>query len=485
MAQKAKHFKTRVQNKHATEAQWREAINFIPLAGELIIYDIDDTHSSPRFKIGDGIVVWNDEHTEYTITGTKINDLPFVNNIKTPDWNQNDETALDYVKNRTHYVKPQVDITWDGNMEGRHTIHVYDNCYDVKVSDEAYPIELFNGGALEIRLYEDHSVCDGTDNLNITFFDVYDGAFSLDWSCGADFTVVTDANAYNQSFGDDLNRAKYENGVYFRAYLGEFYTSKLTIPENIIQIDEKYIPRIKPLVVTRKDRNTVSHTPKEMYEHIQKGGSVYFGSHILTFIDCPEDTPGNAIAEFSYYDGEEVILCTYRIDASGYWEYFEFLPTSEYRVEKIIKSYGIDKDTEREETIITNTLRADSGLILGDDIKMDGMGITQLFVYEDDDTSAVNKGYVDNQFLQLGLYTSEHENYGTQTVIDNPLLMNNAIDMNHDFIYNVMSPINDNDAANKAYVDAPKSHIVLTDSVTNKNYKLSIADGKLTMEVVE
>lgn len=78
MAQKAKHFKTRVQNKHATEAQWREAINFIPLAGELIIYDIDDTHSTPRFKIGDGIVVWNDEHTEYTITGTKVNDLPFA-----------------------------------------------------------------------------------------------------------------------------------------------------------------------------------------------------------------------------------------------------------------------------------------------------------------------------------------------------------------------------------------------------------------------
>lgn len=58
--------------------QWSEAVNFIPLAGELIIYDIDDTHSTPRFKIGDGIVVWNDEHTEYTITGTKVNDLPFV-----------------------------------------------------------------------------------------------------------------------------------------------------------------------------------------------------------------------------------------------------------------------------------------------------------------------------------------------------------------------------------------------------------------------
>lgn len=370
-------------------------------------------------------------------------------------------------------------------MEGRHTIRVNDNCYDVKVSDEAYPIELFNGGALEIRLYEDHSVCDGTDNFNITFFDVHDGAFSLDWSYGGDFTVVTDANAYNQSFGDDLNRAKYENGVYFRASLGEVYTSKLTIPENIIQIDEKYIPRIKPLFVTLASDGMASHTPKEMYEHIQKGGSVYIKNQILTFIDYREDDPENAFAEFSSLEGEDGILDVYQISSSGAWERFHHEIISDDQVVDIIKSYGIDKDTEREETIITNTLRADSGLILSDDIRMSNMGITQLLVYEDDDTSAVNKGYVDNQFLQLGLYTSEHENYGTRTVIDNPLLMNNAIDMNHDFIYNVMSPINDNDAANKAYVDAPKSHIVLTDSVTNKNYKLSIADGKLTMEVVE
>ena len=36
-----------------------------------------------------------------------------------PDLNQNDESAVDYVKNRTHYtITEGFDIAWDGNTEG-------------------------------------------------------------------------------------------------------------------------------------------------------------------------------------------------------------------------------------------------------------------------------------------------------------------------------------------------------------------------------
>ena len=55
--------KTRIQNKHAIEADWLKAKNFIPLIGELIIYDKDDNCDFDRIKIGDG--------------KTKVNDLPF------------------------------------------------------------------------------------------------------------------------------------------------------------------------------------------------------------------------------------------------------------------------------------------------------------------------------------------------------------------------------------------------------------------------
>lgn len=60
-----KTFKGRIQNKHDTEANWSVAANFKPLAGELIIYDKDNAHSTPRFKVGDG--------------STLVSDLPFVN----------------------------------------------------------------------------------------------------------------------------------------------------------------------------------------------------------------------------------------------------------------------------------------------------------------------------------------------------------------------------------------------------------------------
>ncbi len=49
----SKNIKTRIQNKHDIEANWSTS-TLVPLAGELIIYDKDDTHDYVRFKVGDG-----------------------------------------------------------------------------------------------------------------------------------------------------------------------------------------------------------------------------------------------------------------------------------------------------------------------------------------------------------------------------------------------------------------------------------------------
>lgn len=46
--------KTRIKHKHDVEANWLKATNFVPLAGELIVYDVDENNSVPRFKVGDG-----------------------------------------------------------------------------------------------------------------------------------------------------------------------------------------------------------------------------------------------------------------------------------------------------------------------------------------------------------------------------------------------------------------------------------------------
>lgn len=45
----------RVIHTHDTEENWSTRAAFIPQAGEIIVYDIDSTHSYERFKIGDGI----------------------------------------------------------------------------------------------------------------------------------------------------------------------------------------------------------------------------------------------------------------------------------------------------------------------------------------------------------------------------------------------------------------------------------------------
>lgn len=54
----------RIVNKHDTEANWLKATGFTPKQGEIIVYDIDSTHSYERIKIGDG--------------SKNINALPFV-----------------------------------------------------------------------------------------------------------------------------------------------------------------------------------------------------------------------------------------------------------------------------------------------------------------------------------------------------------------------------------------------------------------------
>ena len=60
---------TRIKNKHDTEAHWNSATNFIPLDGEIIVYDMDSIYPYPRFKVGDG--------------KTAVSNLPFSNSFFT------------------------------------------------------------------------------------------------------------------------------------------------------------------------------------------------------------------------------------------------------------------------------------------------------------------------------------------------------------------------------------------------------------------
>lgn len=85
MATENAKYNTRIQLKHDTEANWLKAINFIPKAGEMIIYDADDANPI-RIKVGDGT--------------TKVNELPFQgSNVVIKTWVMSDFfTTLDTTK---------------------------------------------------------------------------------------------------------------------------------------------------------------------------------------------------------------------------------------------------------------------------------------------------------------------------------------------------------------------------------------------------
>ena len=93
--------------KGETEANWNKAIGFIPLKKEIIEYLPDENYSATRFKVGDGVTAVQDlpfvgvddkEIKEYI--DSKIAAIPAQVQV---DYEQNDEVAVDYIKNRPFY----------------------------------------------------------------------------------------------------------------------------------------------------------------------------------------------------------------------------------------------------------------------------------------------------------------------------------------------------------------------------------------------
>lgn len=68
---------SRVQLKIDSEANWTTHSSFVPLAGELIIYSADATHTYSRLKVGDGsTTVANLPFIDAnTISGVNINNI--------------------------------------------------------------------------------------------------------------------------------------------------------------------------------------------------------------------------------------------------------------------------------------------------------------------------------------------------------------------------------------------------------------------------
>ena len=191
MAEKT--LKTRIQHKHEPEANWLQATNFIPLAGELIIYDVDETHSKPRFKIGDG--VRNPDTGK--VEGTNVNDLPFVSD----DFITNDE--LD-TKLNNEYQEKFATVTKDGELTTgiRFTTDVNEILRGTtRVELQSGAIELAAYGSISLETY--NGPISINSNQDIVLNSLYGGIDASSTRVKNVAIPTEDADAANKKYVDD------------------------------------------------------------------------------------------------------------------------------------------------------------------------------------------------------------------------------------------------------------------------------------------
>lgn len=135
MGQIEKQLKGKVVFKHETEAVWHTSNNggpveYVPAAGEKVLYDRDAKHDYTRIKYGDGTHI--------------VAELPF--STEQPDWSQTDTKAIDHIKN-----KPPVTLDENGKLNiGDH------NAQGVYIFSDHPTIELHrDGGEESLKLGSD------------------------------------------------------------------------------------------------------------------------------------------------------------------------------------------------------------------------------------------------------------------------------------------------------------------------------------------
>ena len=115
---------TRIKLKHDITQNWNSAIDFIPLKGELIIYDDYeseiDSHGNiiryiPNIKIGDGLAY--------------VPDLPFIDQ----DLRQK---LLGHINNEDIHVSPTDRLFWDNKINIDDSKESYDSEEGASLEDE-------------------------------------------------------------------------------------------------------------------------------------------------------------------------------------------------------------------------------------------------------------------------------------------------------------------------------------------------------------
>lgn len=96
-----------------------------------------------------GIDYWTEEDKQEIVDEVieQLPDIPSGGGVNA-DWSQNDPTAPDFVKNRTHWKEEYPKIEWDGNRDGRDSFDASAMGFGVlyKASDEVWTMEQAEAG---------------------------------------------------------------------------------------------------------------------------------------------------------------------------------------------------------------------------------------------------------------------------------------------------------------------------------------------------
>ena len=115
----------------------------LTIAGTIWVYVYPDSYTKSSAVLS---VMRREKPDDYTYGG---GGAPQVQ----ADWEQNDESAVDYIKNRPGgYTKttPGYEITWDGVVGDKVTVDAGDGMQAVKVSDRVFTVEELIGATVVI-----------------------------------------------------------------------------------------------------------------------------------------------------------------------------------------------------------------------------------------------------------------------------------------------------------------------------------------------
>ena len=193
------------------------------------------------------------------------------------DWNQSDETAPDYIKNRPFYDET-VTIEWDGNTEGKTVVPFGNNVYLVRVSDM---IPTWKNLIGEVKITSSTGESAILPEVSII---VEEGVI---YAPNYIFAVCKKEKA---SVGNGVRLPK--TGLYF-LYRNNGYISSITF-DSSKQIDMKFLPETRAIFMEGSDRNITCNTPYNVLDSLLSKGvlvsgvfyswSKHFCSQILCFL---------------------------------------------------------------------------------------------------------------------------------------------------------------------------------------------------------